>query len=361
MSENNKDKEFIEVEKKEVKHLPVIKRKSINISTENLVKIKKMYEAKNLPLVIEPRVMDVDLSSWVFSERELVKEKLIKHGAILFRNFNIKKIEQFQGIIEAVSGQPLEYQERSSPRSQVRGNIYTSTEHPADQSIFLHNEQSYNITYPMKIFFFCKEAARQGGETPIADVRNVGKNIDSKIKERFLEKGYMYVRNLGEGLGLSWETAFQTTEKAEVEKYCLANKIELEWKEKNRLKTWQVRPVEVKHPITGEKIWFNHLTFFNVSSLEPAIREALLTEFELDKLPNNTYYGDGSVIEPEVLEHLREAYIKEKIMFPWQSGDILVLDNLLVAHAREPFSGSRKVFVAMSEAINTNQGLKQSE
>jgi hypothetical protein len=48
-----------------------------------------------------------------------------------------------------------------------------------------------------------------------------------------------------------------------------------------------------------------------------------LSEFEEEGLPNNTYYGDGSRIEPEVMDHLRHAYLREKVVFPWQQFDVL--------------------------------------
>jgi hypothetical protein len=69
------------------------------------------------------------------------------------------------------------------PRRAVasEGNIYTSTDFPAEQSIFLHNENSYQHTWPMKIFFFCLKSATAGGETPLADVRKVLQRIDPKI------------------------------------------------------------------------------------------------------------------------------------------------------------------------------------
>ncbi len=34
---------------------------------------------------------------------------------------------------------------------------------------------------------------------------------------------------------------------------------------------------------------------------------------------------------------------------PWQEGDILLIDNMLAAHARSPFTGPRKVLVAMAD------------
>jgi alpha-ketoglutarate-dependent taurine dioxygenase len=66
-------------------------------------------------------------------------------------------------------------------------------------------------------------------------------------------------------------------------------------------------------------------------------------------LPNNSYYGDGSPIEPEVLEHLRRAYAEESISFPWQQGDILLIDNMLTSHARAPYAGERRILVTMAD------------
>jgi alpha-ketoglutarate-dependent taurine dioxygenase len=126
-----------------------------------------------------------------------------------------------------------------------------------------------------------------------------------------------------------------------------------EWLDGNRLRTRAVRHVVAKHPKTGDVVWFNHGTFFHVSTLEPEVRDALLAQFAEEDLPSNTYYGDGSPIEPEVLDALRAAYHQEMIMFPWQLHDVLLLDNMLTAHARAPFSGPRKILVGMAEPIHS--------
>jgi alpha-ketoglutarate-dependent taurine dioxygenase len=95
-------------------------------------------------------------------------------------------------------------------------------------------------------------------------------------------------------------------------------------------------------------VWFNHATFFHVTTLETSVRDALLTDFAGAELPTNTFYGDGSPIEPEVLDELREAYRQQTVAFPWEAGDVLLLDNMLVAHGRAPYIGARKVLVGMA-------------
>jgi alpha-ketoglutarate-dependent taurine dioxygenase len=201
----------------------------------------------------------------------------------------------------------------------------------------------------MKIFFFCAKASEEGGATPIADTRRVFGRIANETREHLMERKYMYTRNFGDGFGLNWQEAFQTTRKAEVEDYCRNNRIEYEWKSGNRLRTRQVREVAARHPMTGEWVWFNHLTFFHVSTLDREIQEEALGSFAEEDLPNNTYYGDGCRIEAEVMEQLREAYESEKVRFDWKEGDILMLDNMLVAHGRDPYVGTRKVAVGMAE------------
>jgi alpha-ketoglutarate-dependent taurine dioxygenase len=331
---------------------PLRSRRAISASSEELVEAKFLQPHQFLPLVVTPALEEVNLVAWAKQNRDFIEAELGKWGGLLFRNFKVSDPTQFEEFITAVSGELLEYRERSSPRSRVRGNIYTSTDFPAAQSIFLHNENSYQHTWPMKIFFFCLKAATAGGETPLADVRKVLKRIDPKSVDIFTQKQVMYVRNFGSGLGLHWHDVFQTTDKLKVEEYCQNRDIEVEWKYDNCLRTRQVRHAILKHPKTGEKVWFNHAAFFHVSTLEPVLRESLLADFKESDLPNNTYYGDGTPIEPSVLDEVREAYRQETVTFPWQEGDILMLDNMLVAHGRSPFVGSRKIAVGMSETYS---------
>lgn len=335
--------------------LGAIRRKSIRLQEDNLVTMRPMREGCSLPLLCEPAAEGVSLQAWADRNRALVDSKLHEHGAILFRNFPVASAAGFDQCISAMSGGALEYRFRASPRTQVDPgfHIYTSTDYPQDQKIFPHNEHSYSPVFPLRLFLWCDIAPGDRGETPIGDTRHIFRAIDPAVKETFARKKIMYVRNYGDGFGLPWQTVFQTEDRAQVEAYCSSVGISVEWKADGRLRTRQVGPAIVKHPRTGEALWFNHATFFHVSTLPEQVRDALLADFEPDDLPQNTCYGDGSQIEPDVLEHLRAAYRNAMIEFPWQRGDVLMLDNMLAVHARNEFSGPRRILVSMAEAFHS--------
>lgn len=338
--------------KPSLKKIASIERRTITLDSRELVRVEPAADGASLPVTVTPVTSGLDLVAWAANNRDYVTPLLLKHGAVYFRGFNPMSVTDFERFIRAVSGTPLEYGEPTSPRSSVAGRIYTSTDYPASQSIFLHNENSYASTWPMKLFFFCVTPAEAGGETLIADSRKIFKRIDPRIRERFAEKKILYVRNYGDGLGLSWQAVFRTEDKAVVEEFCRESGYELTWKDGDRLTTRRVGQAVAQHPHTGEMVWFNHGAFFHITTLDPTLREVLLGSVSEDELPYNTYYGDGTPIEAEVLDEIREAYRRETVARPWEAQGVLMLDNMLTAHGRAPFVGERKVLVGMSEPFN---------
>lgn len=328
------------------------RRRPLRVTSAELVRTSYLDDSR-APLVVQPAQTDVDLVTWAKEHHDVIEPELAHHGALLFRGFDINSVQRFEEFVAATSKGALPYSERSSPRSKVSGNIYTSTDYPATETIFLHNEQSYNLQFPLKIYFFCLTQPANGGQTPIADTRKIFAAISPEIRSRFASHGYMYVRNFGSGFGLSWQEAFQTARRSEVEAYCRQHEIEWEWLG-DRLRTRQVRRAIATHPRTGEQTWFNHATFFHVSTLNRDIRERMLSELGEENLPNNTYYVDGTCLEPDVMDHLRQAYLDAKIVFDWQQFDVLMVDNMLASHGREPFGGPRQIVAALADPYHWN-------
>jgi amino acid adenylation domain-containing protein len=357
LSESEKEEQMMEKRERQesqIKKLRGIKRKAVDLSKVRDVRTTYLRPGGTLPLVIQPEMDEIDLADWAGSNRDFIETNLLSHGSILFRGFNVPSVSEFERFASAVCPE-LFGDYGDLPREQAGAKVYTSTPYPADETILFHNESSHMHRWPMKIWFCCLKAPEQGGESPIIDCRKAYQLMDQRIRERFAEKNLMYVRNYTDGLDVSWQTFFHTTDKSAVEDYCRKVSIDFEWRDGNNLRTRQICPAVVKHPQTGEFVFFNQIQLHHVSCLEPAVRESLLSMMREEDLPRNVYYGDGSPIEDSIVEEIGELYQKIAVSFPWREGDILMVNNMLIAHSRNPFVGARKIVVAMGEMINKTE------
>jgi len=312
--------------------------------------IEIRLDTKTLPLIVGADSPNADLAQWCEARRPWIEQTLVQHGALLLRNFSVNSLQDFERVTRTVSPSLLEYKERSTPRKSLGNDIYTSTEYPAHLDIVQHNENSYASTWPRKIFFYCHLPAESGGETPLADSREVYRRLSKETRELLTRKQVMYVRNYGLGIDLSWQDAYQTSDPAEVESYCRTASISWEWMNGgSRLRTRQVRPAVAKHPVTGEWLWFNQAHLFHTSGLDKTTQQALHATYAEEDLPRQTFFGDGHPIPVSLLDEVREVYRQTLQVFPWQKGDVLIVDNMLISHGRKSFTGPRKVYVAMSE------------
>jgi alpha-ketoglutarate-dependent taurine dioxygenase len=283
------------------------------------------------------------------SNDPMLGEKLHDPGAILLRDTGLATADEFRRWLREGSPDLLDYDYGSTPRSQVTEGVYTSTEYPPHQHIPQHNEMAYTDRWPRRLWFFCARPAEQGGTTPLSDARAVLARLDPALRRRFEAHGVLYVRNYNLGVDLTWQQAFGTQDRAEVERRGRELGIAVQWGPDDLLTTRQVAQATTRHRITGEEVWFNQAHLFHISALEPAVQEALLGAFGEDSLPRNAYYGNGAPIETSALDEIRGVYGGLQREFPWQRGDVLVIDNVLVTHGRTPFQGPRSILVAMSE------------
>ncbi|HYW09646.1 MAG TPA: TauD/TfdA family dioxygenase [Longimicrobium sp.] len=320
------------------------------------VRVGTLEGFPHAPVVVRPAGEVVVLADWAPENRPWLESTLNRAGAILFRGFGMEDVDEFQRFMLSASGELLPYTYRSSPRTRVKGNVYTSTEYPADQHIPFHTEMSYTRSWPMKIGFLSLIVAETGGETPIADSRRVYERLPAEIRDRFERLGVMYVRNYTPMMDLPWQNVFQTDSREEVDEFCRSAGIRAEWVDDDHLRTHHVCQGVATHPATGEKLWMNQAHLFHVSSLDEELVEILMADLGEENLPRNTYYGDGSPIDPSVFAAVRDAYDAAALIFPWEKGDVLLLDNMLMAHARSPFTGARKVVVGMATPFSSGWG-----
>jgi len=321
----------------------------MTVESGSRLSVQPLLADSVLPLLVQA---ETDPALCLPALLELARARLHEVGGLLLRGFDVLGERAFQQLVRSFGHELLSYEFGSTPRKAVEQGVYTSTEYPAHQVIPLHNEQSYTLQWPLKIWFHCVQPCAEGGETPIADSRLIYQRLDPALRQRFADRRLMYVRNYGNGLDLPWQQAFNSEDRQEVEAFCRANRIDFEWKSDGELRTRQVCQAVARHPVSQDMVWFNQAHLFHVSNLAPAVREGLLAVLEDPlELPRNVYYGDGSALEESALDEIRGVLDDCTLRFPWQQGDVLMLDNMLVAHGRASFKGARKVIVAMAEPM----------
>ncbi|MGH7562681.1 MAG: TauD/TfdA family dioxygenase [Gemmatimonadales bacterium] len=309
-----------------------------------------------LPLVLQPAERSLLLEQWGKQNREAIEKALLRHGAILFRGWDLPGPTDFERAALAIYGE-LYSDYGDLPRASAGEKIYESTWYPNDQMILYHNESSHLNLWPMKISFYCVTPAAKGGATPIFDTRGVCQAIDPKVLDQLRARGLLYVRNFSPGVDPTWQAFFHTEDRAKVEQMCRDAGANFEWTANDGLRISQKTHALWRHPKTGEEIFFNQVQLHHIACVDPETREALRELYSDEELPRNVYYGDGSPIPDEVIEHLGEVFEKVSVRFQWQKGDMIMLDNMLTTHARDPFEGERKIVVAMGQMMSIEQAL----
>ncbi|MGK4582321.1 TauD/TfdA family dioxygenase [Kitasatospora sp. HPMI-4] len=274
---------------------------------------------------------------------------LAREKALVFRGFKVDRAG-LDPVIDLALARRLAYVHGNSPRTKVGSNVYTSTEYPPEFTISMHNEMSYAHQWPARLLFFCEVAPETGGATPVVDGTRWLAAVDPEVREAFAG-GVRYTQNLhgGLGLGKSWQQTFETEDRAEVEKFLADSDAGFEWKADGGLRIVQLRPSFTRHPLTGEEVWFNQADQWHPAALGDETAKALAQIMPADELPQSVAFADGSPIPAEYVIQVRDRALEAAVDVDWHTGDLLLIDNVQVGHGRRPFTGPRRVLVAMSD------------
>src|SRR5437763_7054331 len=158
------------------------------------------------------------------------------------------------------------------------------------------------------MLFACLTAPTSGGATAVADAPTVLDALPAELIERFEREGWMLTRSYNDEIGASFAEAFGTEDRGSVESYCRANMIDFEWQPDGGLRTRQRRSAVVRHPVTGQRCWFNQIAFLNEWTIAPEVREYLVDVYGEEGLPFNTRFGNGDPISEDVVQLLNQVY-----------------------------------------------------
>jgi alpha-ketoglutarate-dependent taurine dioxygenase len=278
---------------------------------------------------------------------------------MLIRGFDISTAIEFRAVCAAIRPDLRNYTGGDSPRTGVADQVYTSTEYPAHLEILLHNELSYAGWSPERVFFCCLLPSETGGETPVADGREIYARLDPEIRDRFELNGITYLQHLWDaentpGIGKSWQETFETSDRAAVEAYLHSAGMTFEWTDLG-LRTAATHPTIRVHAINGDKCWRNQADQWHreITSVKVEIGGTEDARVDprtagVETLGNHVTFADGSEIWVADLMHIRQVSRDCEVLFPWQAGGVMVIDNVMAMHGRKPFTGERCVLAAMA-------------
>src|ERR1051326_4192668 len=248
-----------------------------------------------------------DRARWVEEHHDALCAAVAEHGSLLVRGLGLRDAGETEAVFRRLAELMAE-KEGFPPRPRYSAEVYSSSKWPATQPMCMHHELSYTLDFPRLMLFACLVAPTDGGATVVADSPTVLRALPTALIERFERVGWLLIRNYGTDIGASIAEAFGTDDRRAVESYCRANAIKFEWQPDGALRTWQRRSAVVRHPLTGQRCWFNQIAFLNVRTIDPEIREYLVDLYGEDGLPFDTRFGNGDPIGADVVQLINEVY-----------------------------------------------------
>jgi alpha-ketoglutarate-dependent taurine dioxygenase len=290
-------------------------------------------------------------ASWAAEHRDALRAVVAEHGAVLVRGLGLRDPAEVAAVFGRLAQGLMTEKEAFAPRESYSPGVYASTKWPANQQMCMHHELSYTLEFPGLMLFACLTAPTSGGVTAVADATAVLDALPAELVARFEREGWLLVRNYNEDIGASPAEAFGTEDRAAIDGYCRAAGIDTEWQPDGGLRTRQRRSAVVRHPVTGQRCWFNQVAFLSEWTMAPEVREYLVDVYGADSLPFTTRFGNGDPIGEDVVQLLNEVYETHTRREPWQAGDLMLVDNIRTAHSREAYEGPREVLVGMADAV----------
>ncbi|UUM20785.1 TauD/TfdA family dioxygenase [Mycoavidus sp. SF9855] len=361
-------------------------------------------DENHTPLVIEPlRTRSLDFLHGFMKENSAeIISALEKHGAILFRGFDVRSSSDFEEQVLAIQGMSgMSEMMMSEPgRTLVNGTrhvIHPSTNFKTGGTLDpvggIHTESYYVPDVPRFISFFCQKPPLLGGETGLFNTCQIYSHLPEDLKLRLERQPYLAgmfsISQIGKRYNLSYDEAksFCTKMGMSITDY------------RGDGYAFMYKPSVTEHPTTHEKALAIHFGGeLNGHGLSPELIKAFAPDYSSFKwclhravwsmpyLRRNlfmlrhpiVYFRDGPSLMGRIFEspnkiipnsetdglRVGHAFTKEDIKllanltrryyssFLWQKGDFIIIDNLKLAHAGMPGLGSRIIKVLMCNPLS---------
>jgi len=301
-------------------------------------------------------------SRWFARQADVIDWLLVRHGALLLRGFPVPDTDAFARLISHYRPHAAGYLGGATPREAIKGTVYEATQVPPQVTILLHQEMAYLRNYPVKLAFFCKSPPSTGGATTVGDFRRFMDGLPDRFLGELREKGVTYHRSFrvpgvphpSDAYPAIYHAdlrqGFGTQQQGDIEQACERLGMTFEWEPNGGLTTHLSRPAFAEHPLTAERVYFNHVL---TQIISPGfLGEAYETYLDIyDRAgrarPYHVTYGDGTEIDMADHQRVTDGLAAATIAPGWHAGDVLLIDNIYTGHGRAPFTGRRDVQVAL--------------
>ncbi|MFE6636044.1 TauD/TfdA family dioxygenase [Streptomyces tendae] len=303
----------------------------------------------------EPPVVEADGSTdaavWTAEHRDALRDLVAEHGALTVRELGLRTPADVEAVLHRLADRTATEREAFAARDTHAPGVYSSSAWPPNQPMCMHHEVSYTTRCPGLLLFACLRPPTRGGAVALADSAAVLRALPAELVDRFEREGWLLTRAYHDEIGATPTQSFGTDDHGAVEAYCRDNAVDCAWQPDGSLHTRQHRAAVLRHPVSGQRCWFNQIAFLNEWTMAPDVREFLVDEYGPDGLPFNSRYGNGDPVPPDVVEHINKVYEAHSVRRPLHTGDLTLVDNLRVAHGREAYEGPREVVVAMGDPV----------
>jgi alpha-ketoglutarate-dependent taurine dioxygenase len=292
-----------------------------------------------------------DAADWAAGHRDALRAAVAEHGCVLVRGLGLSDAAGTGAVFGRLTDSLMDEQEAFAPRQPRGAGVYSATPWPPQQQMCMHHELSYRLEFPGLLLFACLSPAASGGGTALADAAAMLGALPADLVQRFEREGWILDRTYSEDFGASCEESFGTGDRGAIESYCRANDIEFAWQPDGELRTRQRRSAVVRHPLTGQRCWFNQIGFLSEWTMDPEVREYLIDLYGDDGLPFTTRFGNGDPVTEDIVQLLNETYEASAARVSWQAGELLLVDNIRTAHSREPYEGPREILAGLADPV----------
>ncbi len=311
---------------------------------------QQIYDGVSFPLVLNNGTSASDLTrttSWITENERELSRHLSVHGAILFRGFPLASDIDFDAFVSAFDYPNFTYQESLSNAVRVNRTerVFTANEAPSEVNIYLHHEMAQTPIYPSKLFFFCEQAAEQGGATPLcrSDI------LLDRMREQCgqfvndcLEKGLQYTNTMPDdddaqsGMGRSWRSTLRADNREAAEQRLAKLNYSWEWLDDGCLRATTPVLSAIREISPGRAVFFNQL-----------IAATRGWKDNRNDPSKSITHGDGSQLDSHGVSTTIEISAELSFDLNWQTGDVALVDNYITMHGRRNFSGTRKVLASL--------------